>query len=104
MLEPKTRDENGNPEGKDTPQAFRISRKLSRHISFLKDFFHTYKDFPDRKLDTIETMLQKLYAKFGISDSTKFDRLTATDYPSLFDLYALIEEEYKSFNENSREL
>ena len=49
-------------------------------------------------------MLQKLYAKFGISDSTKFDRLTAKDYPILSDLYALIEEEYKAFDENSRQL
>lgn len=49
-------------------------------------------------------MLQKLYSKFGISDSTKFDRLTAKDYPILSDLYGLIEEEYKAFDENSRQL
>jgi hypothetical protein len=74
------------------------------HISFLKDFFRTYKDFTDREIDTIEIILQKLYAKFGISDSTRFDRLTAKDYPILSDLYALIEEEYKTFDENSRQL
>ena len=45
---------------------------------------------------------QYVYAKFGISDSTKFDRLTAKDYPILSNLYALIEEEYKAFDENSR--
>jgi len=104
VLEPKTWDENGSPEDKDAPQTFRISSKLSQHISFLKDFFRTYKDFSDREIDTIEIMLQKLYAKFGISDSTKFDRLTAKDYPILSDLYALIEEEYKAFDENSRQL
>ena len=104
VLEPKTWDENGSPEDKDAPQTFRISSKLSQHISFLKDFFRTYKDFTDREIDTIEIILQKLYAKFGISDSTKFDRLTAKDYPILSDLYALIEEEYKSFDESSRQL
>lgn len=104
VLEPKTWDENGSSEDKDAPQTFRISSKLSQHISFLKDFFRTYKDFSDREIDTIEIMLQKLYAKFGISDSTKFDRLTAKDYPILSDLYGLIEEEYKAFEENSRQL
>ncbi|ADL05659.1 VirB4 family type IV secretion system protein [Lacrimispora saccharolytica] len=104
VLEPKTWDENGSPEDKDAPQTFRISSKLSQHISFLKDFFRTYKDFSDREIDTIEIMLQKLYAKFGINDSTKFDHLTAKDYPILSDLYALIEEEYKAFDESSRQL
>ncbi len=104
VLEPKTWDENGSPEDKDAPHTFRISSKLSQHISFLKDFFRTYKDFSDREIDTIEIMLQKLYAKFGISDSTKFDRLTAKDYPILSDLYGLIEEEYKAFDKNSRQL
>lgn len=104
VLEPKTWDENGSLEDKDAPQTFRISSKLSQHISFLKDFFRTYKDFSDREIDTIEIMLQKLYAKFGISDSTKFDRLSAKDYPILSDLYGLIEEEYKDFDENSRQL
>lgn len=104
VLEPKTWDENGSSEDKDAPQTFRISSKLSQHISFLKDFFRTYKDFTDREIDTIEIILQKLYAKFGISDSTKFDRLTAKDYPILSDLYALIEEEYKTYDENSRQL
>ena len=104
VLEPKTWDENGSPEDRDAPQTFRIGSKLSQHISFLKDFFRTYKDFSDREIDTIEIMLQKLYAKFGISDGSDFDRLTAADYPILSDLYALIEEEYKSYDETSRQL
>ena len=104
VLEPKTWDENGSPEDSDAPQTFRIGSKLSQHISFLKDFFRTYKDFADRELDTIAIMLQKLYAKFGISDSSKFDQLAATDYPILSDLYALIDEEYKAYDESSRQL
>lgn len=104
VLEPKTWDENGSPGDADAPQTFRISSKLSQHISFLKDFFRTYKDFSAREIDTIEIMLQKLYAKFGISDGSAFDRLAATDYPILSDLYALIEAEYKAYDESSRQL
>ena len=104
VLEPKTWDENGSPEDKDAPQTFHISSKLSQHISFLKDFFRTYKDFSDREIDTIEIMLQKLYAKFGISDGADFDRLTATDYPILSDLYGLIDDEYKAYDESQRQL
>ncbi|MEG0688640.1 MAG: DUF87 domain-containing protein, partial [Hungatella sp.] len=88
----------------DAPQTFRISSKLSQHISFLKDFFRTYKDFSDREIDTIEIMLQKLYSKFGITDTSNFDRLKATEYPILSDLYALIEEEYKAYDESHRQL
>ncbi len=49
-------------------------------------------------------MLQKLYAKFGISDGADFDRLTATDYPILSDLYGLIDDEYKAYDESQRQL
>ena len=49
------------------PDAFRKSTLLARHISFLKDFFRAYKDFSDPQLDTIEIMLSKLYARWGIT-------------------------------------
>lgn len=44
VLEPKTWDENGTPEDREAPMAFRMTSKLSQHISFLKDFFRTYKE------------------------------------------------------------
>ena len=103
-LEPKTWDEAGSPEDLDAPQTFRIRSRLSQHISFLKDFFRSYKDFTDREIDVIEIMLQKLYTKCGISDQSSFDRMVSTDYPILSDLYALIEQEYKEFNEDKRQL
>ena len=87
-LEPKTWDEAGSPEDLDAPQTFRIRSRLSQHISFLKDFFCSYKDFTDREIDVIEIMLQKLYTKWGISDQSPFDRMVSTDYPILSDLYA----------------
>ncbi|OLN30095.1 VirB4 family type IV secretion system protein [Desulfosporosinus metallidurans] len=104
VLEPKTWDENGDPKDAEAPQAFRCSSKLSQHISFLKDFFRTYKDFDDRQIDTIEIMLGKLYDKWGITDRSNFDRLKPTDYPILSDLYELIEAEYKAFDESKRQL
>ncbi|MEA5026007.1 hypothetical protein DesLBE_3953 [Desulfitobacterium sp. LBE] len=104
VLEPKTWDESGDPKDTEAPQAFRQASKLSQHISFLKDFFRAYKDFSDREIDTIEIMLGKLYHKWGITDHSNFDRLKSVDYPILSDLYELIEEEYKTFDESHRQL
>lgn len=103
-LEPKTWDEAGSPEDIDAPPTFRIRSRLSQHISFLKDFFRSYKDFTDREIDVIEIMLQKLYARWGITDGTDFGRLSPRDYPILSDLYALMEEEYQTFDEKKRQL
>lgn len=104
VLEPKSWDETGDPKDTEAPQAFRQSSKLSQHISFLKDFFRTYKDFTDREIDTIEIMLGRLYEKWGITDRSNFDRLKHTDYPILSDLYDFIETEYKNFDESHRQL
>lgn len=97
-LEPKTWDDAGSPEDLDAPQTFRIRSRLSQHISFLKDFFRSYKDFTDREIDVIEIMLQKLYVRWGLTDQSDFDRLDSGDYPILSDLYAFIEEEYRAFD------
>ena len=88
----------------EAPQTFRIRARLSQHISFLKDFFRTYKDFSDREIDVIEIMLQKLYAGWGMTDQTDFTRLGPQEYPVLADLYTLIEKEYKEFDEKKRQL
>lgn len=103
-LEPKAWDESGGDRDEDAPQAFRQRTKLSQHISFLKDFFRCYKDFDDRHIDTIEIMLSKLYEKFNISDRTNFAKLTAKDYPILSNLYELIEDEYKGYDNSKHQL
>ena len=103
-LEPKIWDDTGIPEDLDAPQTFRMRSGLSQHISFLKDFFRTYKDFTDREIDVIELMLQKLYAKWGLNDQTDFSKLSSEDCPILSDLYELIEAEYKAFDEGKRQL
>lgn len=103
-LEPKCWDDGSGPEARDAPEAFRKSTRLSQHISFLKDFFRAYKDFSDRHIDAIEIMVGKLYAKWGISDSTNFAGLKPQDYPILSDLYKLIEQEYREYDGNCHQL
>ena len=77
--------------------AFRKSTLLARHISFLKDFFRAYKDFSDPQLDTIEIMLSKLYARWGITEETDLRQLASEDYPILSDLYELMQEELAQY-------
>ena len=103
VLEPKTWDDGSNTD-EDAPQTFKCKTKLSQHISFLRDFFRTYKDFTDREIDTIELLLIKLYDNFGISDDTDWSALKPTDYPILSDFYALIESEYQRYNPKQKNL
>ena len=103
VLEPKTWDDGSNTD-EDAPQAFKSKTKLSQHISFLRDFFRTYKDFTDREIDTIELLLIKLYDNFNISDNTDWSALKPADYPILSDFYALIEAEYQSYNPKQKNL
>ncbi len=104
-LEPKAWTDNISPEEDlDSPEAFRKTTRLSQHISYLKDFFRVYKDFDDAQIDALEILLTRLYAKFGITDHTDFDRLKTTDYPIMEDLYAMVEEEYHRYEIGSKSL
>lgn len=103
-LEPKMWNEGEEPGDLDAPEAFRIRSRLSQHISFLKDFFGTYKDFSDREKDVLEIMLQRMYGSFGITDDANFHELGAKDYPVMSELYDFIEAEYKSYDSNKRQL
>ena len=101
VLEPKCWDDGGAPDDTAAPEAFRKSTLLAQHVSFLKDFFRAYKDFSDAHIDTIEIMVSKLYAKWGITERSNFRRMRPEDYPILSDLYDLIEEEFKSYDPNA---
>ena len=106
VLEPKRWSDEEQVSDDDTgaPEAFRRVTQLSQHIAFLKDFFRSYKGFADAQIDTIEILLEKLYAQFGITDSTDFSKLTALDYPVLSDLYKLCEQEFRMYDENEKNL
>ena len=98
-LEPKSLGEYDEEEEiADEPEAHRKVTRLSQHIAYLKDFFRAYKDFSDTELDTLEIIITKLYTNFGITDYTDFDKLKATDYPILSDLYELLESEFKNYD------
>ena len=103
-LEPKEWTESNGEEDLDAPEAFRKATRLSQHISFLKDFFRTYKDFDDAQVDALEILLTRLYAKFSITDNTDFSKFKPTDYPTMADLYALVEEEYHKYEKGSKSL
>ena len=102
-LEPKSWSD-GERGGEDMPETFRQVSKLSQHISYLKDFFRSYKDFTDAEIDTIEIMLMKLYGRYGINDTTDLDTLKAEDYPVMSDLYDLTEKEFMAFDSQIKHL
>lgn len=104
-LEPKAwSDSNDGFEEENVPETFRKVTRLSQHIAYLKDFFRAYKDFTDAQIDTIEILLAKLYAQFGITDSTDYGKLKPSDYPVMEDLYKLCEEEFMNYDSSQKHL
>ena len=97
-LEPKAWNDGTEDVDADAPAAFKKATRLSQHIAFLKDFFRSYKDFSDAQIDTIEILLSKLYARFGITDSTDYSVKKPSDFPIMEDFYALCEEEFYGYD------
>ena len=90
--------------GTACPETFRKVTRLSQHIAFLKDFFRSYKDFTDAQIDTIEILLSKLYARFGITDSTDYSVKKPSDFPVMEDFYKLCEEEFMAYDKQKKYL
>ena len=103
-LEPKAWNTGQGDIDKDAPDAFNKVTRLSQHVAFLKDFFSAYKDFTDVQLDTIEILLMKLYARFGITDSTDYITKKPSDFPVMSDFYDLCEEEYMTYDRKRKYL
>jgi type IV secretory pathway VirB4 component len=103
-LEPKAWTDDSYDSDSDSPEAFRKTTRLSQHISYLKDFFRSYKDFTDPHIDAIEILLTKLYGRFDITDATDYSNLKAEDYPVMSDLYELAETEYRKYENGSKSL
>ena len=103
-LQPKRWTDEAEAPDEDAPETFRKSTMLSQHISYLKDFFRSYKDFTDAHIDALEILMTKLYNNFGINDYTDFSKLKNTDYPIMEDLYALAEAEYMKYEHGSKSL
>lgn len=103
-LEPKAWSDSTEETEADAPEAFQKVTRLSQHIAFLKDFFRSYKDFTDAQVDTIEILLMKLYARFGITDSTDYSTKQPTDFPVMSDFYELCEEEFMTYDNKRKYL
>ena len=103
-LEPKAWTDSVEDIDATTPEAFKKVTRLSQHIAFLKDFFRSYKDFTDSQIDTIEILLSKLYARFGITDSTDYSVKKASDFPVMQDFYNLCEEEFMTYDKQRKYL
>lgn len=103
-LEPKAWTDSVEDIDANTPEAFKKVTRLSQHIAFLKDFFRSYKDFTDSQIDTIEILLSKLYARFGITDSTDYSVKKTSDFPGMQDFYNLCEEEFMTYDKQRKYL
>ena len=103
-LEPKAWTDSVEDIDATTPEAFKKVTRLSQHIAFLKDFFRSYKGFTDAQIDTIEILLSKLYARFGITDSTDYSMKKPSDFPVMEDFYKLCEEEFMAYDKQRRYL
>ena len=103
-LEPKAWTDSVEDIDATTPEAFKKVTRLSQHIAFLKDFFRSYKDFTDSQIDTIEILLSKLYARFGITDTTDYSIKKPSDFPIMQDFYELCEEEFMTYDKQRKYL
>lgn len=84
------------------PVAFQRQGRISQHISFLKDFFKTYKpEFRSEHIDGLEILIEKMYKQFKLADDTDFSKLSSIEYPTMNDLYSICENEYQCFKEET---
>ena len=101
VLEPKMFNDGTyelNQSEDDYIETFSKNTILSQHISFLRDFFRTYKDFSDELLDVLEVMLEKTYLKFKITYTSDLGNKEPNDYPILSDLYETTHKEFVEYD------
>lgn len=71
-----------------------FSDDLLEHISLLEQWFKIlYYSLTDIDLSLLQQTLLKLYKNFKITDKAEFNKLTASDYPTLSDLFNLIDKQ-----------
>ena len=104
VLEPKLWSTGDEEEDEDTPEPFKQSSILSQHVSFLKDFFKSYKELTNEQMDTLELMIMELYAQFNIDDSTDVSLLLHDEFPTLENLYEHMKYRYKHFDDSIKSL
>ena len=91
-------------EEEEIPEAFRQTSILSQHVSFLKDFFQSYKKMSTEQMDTLELMIMELYEKFGITNETDLSEKGHEEFPVLKDLYDHMQMRYRHFEKADKQL
>mgnify|MGYP002625987146 CR=1 FL=1 len=77
---------------------------LNTTIQNLKAFMRYYApDIEDDVLNMFSEIVQKTYARFGITFNSDFSKYTAVDYPTFSDVYATISGMLTSMTEKTRE-
>ena len=104
VLEPKLWSAGDDEEDEDSPETFKQKSVLSQHVSFLKDFFKSYKELTNEQMDTLELMLMELYQEFGISNATDIALLRHEEFPTLRDLYDHMKRKYRHFDKDGKQL
>lgn len=104
VLEPKLWASDDEEEEEDVPDTFKQTTLLSQHVSFLKDFFRSYKKLTGEQMDTLELMLMELYERFNITNETDITLLRHEEFPTLKDLYEHMKARYRHFDETKKSL
>lgn len=106
VLEPKlwSADEDEEDDEDGSPETFRKKSVLSQHVSFLKDFFSSYKKLTGEQMDTLELMLMELYEEFGISNATDITLMSHDEFPTLRDLYDHMKRRFRHFDSCGKQL
>lgn len=102
VLEPKLWSTGDEEEDDDVPEAFKKTSLLSQHVSFLKDFFKSYKDLTIEQMDTLELMIMELYEKYEITDMTDVTLLRHNEFPTLENLYEHMKDRYHHFDQEEK--
>ncbi len=92
-------DDDGSGENKNTGS-------YATHLQFLEEFFRQI--LPDCDRDAMEylnSLIDRMYTNFGITDETDLSKLTPADYPIFDDLYdAVLQEFQQTDNEYVRSI
>lgn len=103
VLEPKTfstvdDEESINDDSVET-NTFKTRGALSQHLSFLRDFFRTYKNLDRAQLDILESILKDLYAMKGITNETNMALVPKEQFPIMTDLWNLMTDMYENYSD-----
>lgn len=89
----------------EADDAGKVTGSYYAHLQFLEEFFLRILPGIDRgSFELLNNVIIEEYRKKGITASTNLSRLTAEDYPTFDDLFALIQEKFENAeDEYSRE-